>query len=249
MHAYRIAELSQRTGFPASTLRYYEGIGLLPAAQRSPAGYRVYHDDAVERLAFVARAKQLGCSLEEIAELVRAREGGDCGLVQGRLQQLVTAKLTESQERAGELVAFVGQLEGAAAQLSAPPSQGPCDDRCACSTAPSPPAPVRADRDADDGVGPAVACSLSAAEMPGRIADWQRLMRHAVRRVALAGGWRVELDEHMAVGELAELVVAEQRCCTFFSFALISDVHGLALEVRAPVEALPLVEALLPAAS
>ena len=69
---YRIAEVADRTGFSTPTLRYYEEIGLLPPAERTPAGYRVYDDRAVARLRFVARAKQLGCSLEEIADLADA---------------------------------------------------------------------------------------------------------------------------------------------------------------------------------
>ena len=66
---YRIQEVSQRSGFSAATLRYYEGIGLVPPVGRTPAGYRVYDDTTLARLAFVARAKQLGCTLDEISEL------------------------------------------------------------------------------------------------------------------------------------------------------------------------------------
>jgi DNA-binding transcriptional MerR regulator len=46
----RISQLAERSGVPATTLRFYESAGLLPA-DRSPAGYRLYGEDAVERLA------------------------------------------------------------------------------------------------------------------------------------------------------------------------------------------------------
>ena len=65
--SYKIKEVADRSGFTAATLRYYEEIGLLPEASRTPAGYRLYDDGTLDRLAFIARAKQLGCTLEEIA--------------------------------------------------------------------------------------------------------------------------------------------------------------------------------------
>ena len=63
----KIKEVADATGFTAATLRYYEQIGLLPQSTGTPAGYRTYDERTLERLAFIARAKQLGCTLEEIA--------------------------------------------------------------------------------------------------------------------------------------------------------------------------------------
>lgn len=62
---YQIAEVARRSGFSPSTLRYYEDIGLLPPAARTEGGYRAYDDGSLARLAFIARAKQLGCTLEQ----------------------------------------------------------------------------------------------------------------------------------------------------------------------------------------
>ncbi len=61
---YRIAGVAERAGFSSPTLRYYEQIGLLPVPERTPAGYRLYDERAIERLTFIARAEQLGCTLE-----------------------------------------------------------------------------------------------------------------------------------------------------------------------------------------
>src|SRR6478735_9410628 len=69
---YRISQLAARSGVPATTLRFYEEAGLLPA-DRTPSGYRVYGEDAVERLAFISSAKLLGLALEEIRELLAVR--------------------------------------------------------------------------------------------------------------------------------------------------------------------------------
>src|SRR5437016_4506585 len=82
---YKIAEVARRSGFNPSTLRYYEELGLVPPAGRTPAGYRLYDDSSLARLAFIARAKQLGCTLEEITDLVVAWEGERCEPIHVRL--------------------------------------------------------------------------------------------------------------------------------------------------------------------
>src|SRR6266702_444152 len=89
---YRIAEVARRSGFTTATLRYYEEAGLMPPAKRAPSGYRVYDDRAIDRLRFIARAKQLGCSLDEITDLVEAWDTYRCGPVKHRLRTLVAAK-------------------------------------------------------------------------------------------------------------------------------------------------------------
>jgi len=61
----RISELSDRTGVPASTLRFSEPEGLLPA-DRAGNGHRVYGEVAVDRLAFIAQAQDLDLPLPAI---------------------------------------------------------------------------------------------------------------------------------------------------------------------------------------
>ncbi|MFD7853412.1 MerR family transcriptional regulator [Streptomyces microflavus] len=73
----RISQLAERSGVPATTLRFYEDTGLLPA-DRSPAGYLLYGEAAVERLAFIGAAKHLGLPLEEIGEQLGVWEAGAC---------------------------------------------------------------------------------------------------------------------------------------------------------------------------
>ena len=132
METYTIGETAERSGFSASTLRYYEGIGLVVPSTRTPAGYRLYDDQALARLAFIARAKQLGCSLEDIADLVGIWDGERCGPVQKRLHDLVTDKLSEAQRQIEELTAFRDQLHNAASNLTGPAPDGPCSETCAC---------------------------------------------------------------------------------------------------------------------
>lgn len=72
----RIGELAERTGFTAKTLRYYEEIGLLRPARRSESGYRLYGDDAVDRLRFVRRSRGLGLRLDEIRRILEISDEG-----------------------------------------------------------------------------------------------------------------------------------------------------------------------------
>lgn len=93
MTTFGISELARRSGFSPSTLRWYESIGVLPEPARSPAGYRQYGSDAVERLAFVAAGKQLGLRLDEIAELADMRTQRSCVEVREALARRITDRL------------------------------------------------------------------------------------------------------------------------------------------------------------
>lgn len=129
---YTIGETAERSGFSASALRYYEGIGLVAPSTRTGAGYRIYDDETLSRLSFIARAKQLGCSLEEITDLVDIWDGERCGPVQKPFHDLVTTKLADAERQIAQLTALTDQLRHAAAQLAGPAIDGPCSEDCAC---------------------------------------------------------------------------------------------------------------------
>ena len=65
-----IGEAAAASGITTKMLRYYETIGLMDAAPRTEAGYRVYSRDDVHTLRFIRRARALGFSLDEARELV-----------------------------------------------------------------------------------------------------------------------------------------------------------------------------------
>jgi DNA-binding transcriptional MerR regulator len=71
-----IGELAERSGVPPKTLRYYEDIAVLPPPDRTAAGYRIYDDSALHRLAFIRSAQAAGLTLAEIREVIRLRERG-----------------------------------------------------------------------------------------------------------------------------------------------------------------------------
>ena len=258
----KIAEVARRSGFTPATLRYYDDIGLLAPIARSDAGYRLYDETSLERLRFIARAKQLGCSLDEITELTVAWDGGQCAPVQDRLRTAVGAKIGDAYTQIAELTTLVADLQRAAAALSAEASDGSCDDACGCladSAAPAPPAvPVPLVRNGDDAAidRPAadvpIACTLPVGDMSGRLDEWNELLAGkrdplqgvTARRALDDGGVRLEFGPGSDVAEIARLAAAEQSCCRFFSFSIVIDGRGIALEVHAPPAGQPVLTAL-----
>jgi len=241
----RIKEVAERSGFSAPTLRYYEEIGLLPLPARTPGGYRSYDEATVERLAFIARAKQLGCSLEEIGALMTAWDGGRCGPVQDRLRMLVASKLAAARAQIVELMTLSSELQRAAASLELPRPDGPCDDRCGCVTdttgasdgQPSSAVSLTTKPVAPTEVEVPIACALRPDALRGRLAAWVELLTQTERRVPVEGGVRVELAAGTPVQELMRLVAAEHDCCQFLRFAITVDARGVGLEVRGPADA------------
>jgi MerR family redox-sensitive transcriptional activator SoxR len=89
-----IGEVAARAGVAASTVRYYESLGLLPEPQRS-GGQRRYDEEVLGQLAFIGVAKAAGFKLSEVAELMGG-PGGEQGLSE-RLRSLSAQRLPEAE--------------------------------------------------------------------------------------------------------------------------------------------------------
>lgn len=246
MTTYSIGETAERSGFSASALRYYEDIGLVPPPSRSDAGYRVYDDRSLARLAFISRAKQLGCSLEEITDLLAIWEQDRCGPVQQSLHRLVSQKFRGAERQIAELSAFVTQLRPVARKLSREPLDGPCTEDCVCLAGRATNALTAVGVSSDPIGGEAtIACTLDPEMVPARVTDWQAMLGLVDSRTTLPdGALRLAFSDSIHMIELAGLVGAEQQCCSFFSFAITVDTRGVALEVRAPAAATEMVASL-----
>ncbi|WP_371678591.1 MerR family transcriptional regulator [Streptomyces sp. NBC_01276] len=67
---YSIGELSRRTGLPVKRIRFYSDRGIVPPADRSPAGYRLYGPDALARLDLARTLRELGLGLETVRRVL-----------------------------------------------------------------------------------------------------------------------------------------------------------------------------------
>ena len=128
----RISELADRVGVPTSTVRYYERIGLLGAPSRTSSGYRSYDEDSASRLLFVARARRLGLSCDQITELLPIWDGTNCAAAGERVGRLINEKQAEIASRVADLQALATQLDQVRAVLlaSTPPEACRTDLSC-----------------------------------------------------------------------------------------------------------------------
>lgn len=66
----KIGEVADRVGLSLRTIRFYEEAGLVTPDARSTGGFRLYTEDAIERLLLIKAMKPLDFSVEEIAEVL-----------------------------------------------------------------------------------------------------------------------------------------------------------------------------------
>ncbi len=108
MQALLIGEVSRRTGLSAPTIRYYEDIGVLTKPSRATSGYRTYSPQTVDELLFIRKARNLGFSLEEIAEILRLSRSGQKPCE--RVLKMAQSHLESLDQRIRDLQNFRGYL-------------------------------------------------------------------------------------------------------------------------------------------
>src|SRR6185437_8344291 len=101
-----IGQVSQRTGIPAKTIRYYESVGLLPRPTRGENHYRRYSQADVNRLLLLRRIKLLGAPLAEAKALLASATDARCVDAQEALLALVDERLTALDQQIAELLSL-----------------------------------------------------------------------------------------------------------------------------------------------
>ena len=104
-----IGEAAAASGVSAKMLRYYESIGLITAPARSASGYRSYGTADVHTLRFIKRARSLGFSLEETAELLALWR--DKGRASADVKAFALKHVEELEAKIEELEAMVRTLK------------------------------------------------------------------------------------------------------------------------------------------
>lgn len=114
---FSIGQLSKATGVKIPTIRYYEDIGLLPAAERNAGNQRRYGQDGRDALGFIKHARDLGFGLDDIRELMALNGdlGSDCrtadAIARSQLQQ-IRNRIARLQQLASELERISHLCEG-----------------------------------------------------------------------------------------------------------------------------------------
>jgi DNA-binding transcriptional MerR regulator len=105
-----IGQVSQRTGIPAKTIRYYEEVGLLPRPTRGQNHYRRYSQADVNRLLLLRRIKLLGVPLSEAKALLASATDARCVDAQEALLALVDERLTALDQQIAELLSLRSEI-------------------------------------------------------------------------------------------------------------------------------------------
>lgn len=118
--ALTIGAIAKAAGVSTPTIRYYEGIGLLPRPVRSAAHQRLYTSADLDRLIFVRRCRDFGFGIETVRSLLgmSVRDDKDCSST----REIVAAHLSGLRQQLEEMKVLETQLAGFVAR---------CDESCA----------------------------------------------------------------------------------------------------------------------
>lgn len=114
--AFSIGALSRETGVKVPTIRFYESIGLLPAPDRSASDRRMYDHRAVQRLAFVRHARDLGFPVEAVRSLLELADHPEQSCADA--DRLAAEHLAEVERKIGQLEALRDELARVTAECA-----------------------------------------------------------------------------------------------------------------------------------
>jgi Cu(I)-responsive transcriptional regulator len=113
----QIGAVARESGVPAKTIRYYESVGLIDLAGRSASGYRVYGPRDIQTLRFISRARSLGFSVKDVADLLalwrdQARSSAQVKHLASNHLGQIDRKIAELQEVRFTLVDLIERCHG-----------------------------------------------------------------------------------------------------------------------------------------
>ena len=114
---FNIGEAAARSGVTAKMVRHYESLGLLQAVERTESGYRQYSDKEIHTLRFTKRARGLGLSMAEIAEILtlwqnRRRSSADVRKIASRHLDQLNRRMVAMESMRQTLEQLVDCCEG-----------------------------------------------------------------------------------------------------------------------------------------
>lgn len=126
-----IGRLGSLADIEPKTLRYYDRVGLVRPATRTAAGYRMYGENAVERLRFIRRAKALRMSLVDIRRILAVRDEGAAPC--GHVLELVGRNLDNVEAQMRQLARLRADLRRLRRMLTSRiPENAVTADDCPC---------------------------------------------------------------------------------------------------------------------
>lgn len=99
----KIAEVSEKYGLSADTLRYYERVGLLPSVTRTESGIREFSEVDIKRVEFIKCMRSAGLPVEVLTEYIALVQQGDSTIVARKAilseqRELLQARMREMQK-------------------------------------------------------------------------------------------------------------------------------------------------------
>lgn len=123
MPTLKIGTLAKETGTSTPTIRYYESIGLLPAATRQEGGQRTYDAEDVRRLTFIRRCRDFGFSIDQVRLLAELAE--DRGRSCWEVRDIANAHLQAIRTKLAELQALERTISSFAESCTSACAGGP----------------------------------------------------------------------------------------------------------------------------
>lgn len=110
MDHYLRGELAKEAGLNFETLRYYEKINLIPAAERNSSGYRLYPKETLNRLKLIKMAQNCGFSINEIKHILYIVENPEeCNT---NSDEIIDRKMCEIDKKINEMIFMKEMLSG-----------------------------------------------------------------------------------------------------------------------------------------